>query len=248
MSDKTILLLQEDLVGRIQSDTELAGIAVLSERTADLEHEIAIGLGIDTGSNGKAGAMIVVQQPVAGDEMPNVMFGALNLDFSILVLEEPRINQDPVMGTGKAALEIARRVARIIKHYRPGMLGRIFRSGSPFIAPAQAMVQDAGGNWHAPVAYAVNVSTAEADDVAYTKVSPVSISAAGSVVPQTVTLTTTAVGAEIYYTTDGSYPSAANGTLYSAPVSVTGACTLRAAAYLDGSIPSDVSGATYTES
>lgn len=248
MSDTTLVMLQEDIVERLKSDTELEGVAVLSERKADLEHEVAICLGIDTGSDGKAGAMIVVQQPVATDEMPNVTFGALNLEFTILVMEEPRINQDPVNGTGKSALEIARRVARILKHYRPGMLGRIFVPGSPFISPAETMVQDAGGSWHAPVAYAVRVSTAEADATINTKVGPVVLDPAGGVVPQTVALASNTVGADIYYTLDGAYPSAKTGLLYSAPISVTGACTLRAAAYLDGSIPSDVTGATFTES
>jgi hypothetical protein len=59
--------------------------------------------------------------------------------------------------------------------------------------------------------------------------------------PVTVTITAE-LDAQIYYTTDGSYPSADNdeATLYSAPVEITEATTLRAVAYRTGMQPSNV--------
>jgi hypothetical protein len=79
---------------------------------------------------------------------------------------------------------------------------------------------------------------------------PVASPAAGEVDSGTaITLTTTTAGAEIYYTTDGSAPSAGS-TKYSAaakPV-ITAAATIKAIALKDGMTDSDVLTAAYTVS
>lgn len=48
---------------------------------------------------------------------------------------------------------------------------------------------------------------------------------------QTVTITSATSGATIRYTTDGSTPTATTGTLYTAPISISAAATLKAIAY-----------------
>jgi hypothetical protein len=60
-----------------------------------------------------------------------------------------------------------------------------------------------------------------------------------------VTLTTTTPGAQIRYTTDGSVPSASNGTTYTAPVSVSTTTTLRATAIKAGFANAPASTNTY---
>jgi hypothetical protein len=63
---------------------------------------------------------------------------------------------------------------------------------------------------------------------------PTAIPSAGAVASGTaITLTTTTEGATIYYTLDGSVPSASNGTAYSASAKPI----IRAAATLEGRIP-----------
>ncbi|MDB5085699.1 MAG: hypothetical protein JWN30_2585 [Bacilli bacterium] len=62
---------------------------------------------------------------------------------------------------------------------------------------------------------------------------------------QTVTLSTFMSGALIRYTTDGSTPSATNGTLYSGPFSVSSTTTVKAVAYTS-TTTSPVSIGTYT--
>ncbi|MEZ5305457.1 MAG: LamG-like jellyroll fold domain-containing protein, partial [Verrucomicrobiales bacterium] len=52
-------------------------------------------------------------------------------------------------------------------------------------------------------------------------------------------------GAAIYYTTDGSVPTPANGTLYAGPVAIGTTTVLRAAAFRDGFIQSNVDTQTY---
>ncbi|MCH2064447.1 MAG: lamin tail domain-containing protein [Roseibacillus sp.] len=63
--------------------------------------------------------------------------------------------------------------------------------------------------------------------------------------PFTVTVTTTTPDAEIYYTTDGTEPSPANGTLYRTPVPVATTTTLRAAAFKEGFEPTNVDTQSY---
>ncbi len=56
----------------------------------------------------------------------------------------------------------------------------------------------------------------------------------------TVTIKCNTVDAEIYYTTDGSVPSASNGTLYTSPFTITNTTTINAIALKDGCVPSEV--------
>ena len=56
----------------------------------------------------------------------------------------------------------------------------------------------------------------------------------------TVTIKCNTVDAEIYYTTDGSEPSAENGTLYNGAIDVTNSVTIKAIALKAGCVPSAV--------
>ena len=56
----------------------------------------------------------------------------------------------------------------------------------------------------------------------------------------TVTITCDTTAASIYYTTDGSEPSAKNGTLYNGAIDVTNSVTIKAIALKDGCVPSAV--------
>ena len=62
---------------------------------------------------------------------------------------------------------------------------------------------------------------------------------------QMVEITTLTPGAEIYYTTDGSEPSATSGTLYASPISVITTTTLRAIAVKDDFVSSNIDTHTY---
>lgn len=75
---------------------------------------------------------------------------------------------------------------------------------------------------------------------------PTATPSAGAVSAGTrVTLSTTTAGAAIYYTTDGTDPSATNGTTYSGPIEITGPVTLKAVAVKDGQGSSGVLTAQY---
>jgi hypothetical protein len=56
-------------------------------------------------------------------------------------------------------------------------------------------------------------------------------------------ITSATSGASIRYTTNGTTPTEANGTLYSGPVNITAATTLKAVAYESGFTDSPVTSA-----
>jgi len=62
---------------------------------------------------------------------------------------------------------------------------------------------------------------------------------------QSVTLTSATSGSSIRYTTDGSVPSQVNGSIYSAPVSISSTTTIKAIAFKTGMIASDIISGTY---
>ena len=62
---------------------------------------------------------------------------------------------------------------------------------------------------------------------------------------QNVTITCETAGASIYYTTDGTDPSATNGTLYSGPVAISTSTTLKAIAVMSDHNDSGITSAYY---
>lgn len=76
---------------------------------------------------------------------------------------------------------------------------------------------------------------------------PVFTPAAGAYgLQQEITLACATPGAAIRYTTDGSTPTPVTGTLYTAPIALTGDVTLRALAYAPGKLDSAVVVAAFT--
>jgi hypothetical protein len=62
---------------------------------------------------------------------------------------------------------------------------------------------------------------------------------------QSVTISSSTIGATIRYTTDGSTPSESNGTVYTTPISISANTTLNAIAYLNGYSDSSVVSGSY---
>lgn len=90
---------------------------------------------------------------------------------------------------------------------------------------------------YASVRYSLNFAT-----TATPVISPAAGSYAG---PQSVTITDATSGATIYYTTDGSNPTA-NSTVYAGPITVASSETIEAVAVATGSVESAVVSAAYT--
>lgn len=63
--------------------------------------------------------------------------------------------------------------------------------------------------------------------------------------PFALEITTATAGAVIRYTTDGSAPTATRGRVYRGPIAISGTTVIRAAAFLGGSIPTNVDTHSY---
>lgn len=239
MSDQSLTLMRDDWVARAKADEFFIDIPVFSERNADITNDAANALAIITEKNSKIGAALVVQSPIASDNLPEVTFGPLDVIASFLVLTDPLYN-DGANGTQKDALTIARRIYKIFKHTSAqGIYSAMIPEERPF-EPVPSPL--------APVAYEIRFRTREIDPTIDTKVAMPTITPAGGTAPQTVTLATVTAGASIYYTLDGSHPWSGNeaATLYAAPFDVEAAATLRAGAFKSGSIASNINQGIYT--
>ena len=119
-------------------------------------------------------------------------------------------------------------------------------SSTPYTAPITVTATETIN----AIATATNFSTSAVGSAAYTiesqATAPTFSPAAGLyATAQSVTISSTSTGATIYYTTNGSAPSASS-TRYTGPVSVSASETLQAIAIASGYFNSNVSSAAYT--
>ena len=240
MSETTLPDLQAELLARAKADEYLGAVCIVDERVGDITKSINEALGLVTAVSGKLGACIILQQPIASNAYNEIPGGLLQLDINFLVLEDVTLNSDATAGTLKTALALARRLVRVFQHFSPVGVGQPLVTKTPCITPTEPPQGD--------LAYNVGFTTIEADSDAFLKVAPPVISPNTGAAPQTVTITCATSGAAIWYTLDGSAPWSGNPTalLYTAPVNVLAAGKLRAAAFKNGSIGSDIPRGIYT--
>lgn len=123
-------------------------------------------------------------------------------------------------------------------------------------------VRFVGGNFGTPTGVGVKIyvnGSTQSYDYLYSQIlnlivqgqtitvdAPVITPAGGEITQATtVTITCATTGASIYYTTDGTTPSATHGTLYTGPITISETTTLRAIAVMDG-VSSTITTATFT--
>ena len=232
---RLVLQVQEDCYGRVLAHGYFNYAAVILERRAYTEQEIHKLLGTIKGRAGKVGLAILVQRPVffpgADDSSRR---GQLVQAFT--VLEHPTLNAGD-LGTGITAEEAAIELFNLLDHFNVTAANQVL-SGFP----GGAVVPDdsfTGLNaWE--VRFQLFTSPGRDNACGLPLIDPDSGSGA-----ELVTLSTATAGAEIYYTLDGSYPRAGNGTLYAAPFAPGAGVTVRAVAYKAGLLPSGVAQATF---
>lgn len=184
---------------------------------------------------GKRGVAIIIPQLVADDDFPNLQFGPMTLFPSFLVVEVPELNRDP-SGTGKSARKVARWLRDLFKGF--GMEGMIkdFRAMKPCIHPVPLM-KELGDKVKC---YQVDFRCLEVSTESLSTVQLPVISQVGSTA--FVQIVSGTEGADVFYTLDDSYPSAANteAKLYADPIEVpeSGELLVRACAYKTGMVAS----------
>jgi hypothetical protein len=224
--------IREDIAARLRADEIISGISVVTERSGDPNGEVDAALGLVEGSPGSRGLCLVVLQMTARPETEEIPNPVLILQPVVRVMEHPVVNDSDV-----TAVTLARRVLRVLHHYQPAGLASCLVADSP----ALVGVKDD----FAPLAYDVSFRCMEDDVSPVEKVATPRIwpdeGTATSSSPIAVSIACDTPEAEILYTVDGSPPYRGNAAAqpYSAPITIDGACLVRAAAWKTGCITSD---------
>lgn len=185
---------------------------------------------------GKGGAAVTFLMPMGDTDKPNISGPQMKFIYTARVQEHPIINWGPE-GVRLSAEEIALHTLQL------------FHLSS--LNGANSLAADAStltaGEKDGFITYDVRLFQ-QGNLPAPAKVALPIISPSSGAVPQSVAITCGTAGAAIYYTLDGSYPSSANpaAELYSAPIAVAAAATLRAAAEKSGQQQSNVAQAYFT--
>lgn len=246
--------LQRDLEGYLNASTTGTKLAVMQyvpvyvfrprvTAEGELEDAVMITSAIESAlaglqsKGGKAGLAVVILMPEAGvaSELAKVKKPYLDIEVVVRVIEEPLVNMSD-SGVQISCEQLALDLLSCLHCWKPGGSLRELRgAGKKAIAPVTLPDKPQ------QLAYDVTLTTSFFTEV-QDAVDPVLITVAGALPTVTVTLACPDGAAAIYYTTDGSFPSANNSeaTLYTAPFVVAAAATVRAVAYLSGGLPSNV--------
>ena len=227
---------QADVAATLAADSYFANIPVFIVRSLRIQSKIDNALAGATKTNGKTGLAVLVLMPVGDVDKENIPGPNLIGRITVRVQEIPSINMGDV-GVGIPAEEAALYVLSLLHHrYFIGSLGAMTAAKdalTPSLEFDPKLTYD--------VQFNARLTLNQLSKVAIPTFAPSS-----GAHPQNVTISCATGGASIYYTSDGSLPTPTNGTLVAGVVAVTAAKTLRATAYLAGSVASDTNTAVYT--
>lgn len=222
-----VVQIQDDLVGVLGSYDGLASVNIKSYRRMRMENEINFRTIVETKRAGKCGAGVLVCQPLATNPRPGVTGPVLGWTFPVIVIEQADINMHPQVGTLLSAEEIAQFVLDAVHLHADVRYGTL-------AAAANAIAEEKEFVFDGCIGYRLNFNLTAGKTTQTARLGPVTISVATGA----CTLTGP-TGAQVWYTTDGSYPGrdvAGNAAshLYSGAFAVSSGDKVRAAAYMDG--------------
>jgi hypothetical protein len=222
-----------ELAARLEADAFFADIPVVVADEGNVKATLEKKQAVITSKGGKVGAAVIVLQVIGDDEFTNVAFGPLRLRPAFQVVENRELNLGP-NGTGKSARKIARRVVTVIKPLRLSGMTTDFECDKPCIEPV-SLKDDVAKNL---VAYQVNFACAEADTEGLEQASMPRFEVVGN----QLVMTCATEGATIWFTTDDSYPAPQTDGAddYTSPIDLTEGMIVRACAYQDGKVASQV--------
>lgn len=227
-----------ELQAALECDPFFADIPVVVAEKGNIKLEMEKKAAVITKKGGKRGVAVIILQMVADDTYPELSFGAMRLNPAFQIIESVELNNDE-SGTGKSARKVARRIRDVIKPLRLVGLTTDFVAEQNCIE-AITIADDMAKKL---VAYQVNFYTFENDSERISQVSMPQY----SLVNGQLQLTSGTDGADIYYTTDDTFPGSpdiiagSTAKLFSGPIDVpAGGFTVRAAAFLEGYIASQV--------
>ena len=230
--------LQQDIFFALMSRQELLSVNVKQFRKMVIQSEIDMKLVYLTARNGKSGAGILVEMPTLTSKNPSVSGPVLDVDFSVLIMEQPTINMSTPNGTLLSAEEIALLVTETLHLLSLGSGG--LRASPNAIVPAT--------EYRGVVAYRVHANfvsaTAQTARTGYVQV----VQTGGAGNPVTIGCSSDP-SADIFYTLDGTFPANVNGgnpqsVKYTTAIAADAGVTVRACAYASGKLGGSVANLT----
>jgi hypothetical protein len=221
-----------EIAARIASDPFFVDIPVIVAEAGNVALEMERRQAVTEEKSGKRGAAVIVLQLVADDPNPNLQLGPMKFYPAIQVIEQVEMNNDDC-GTKKSHRKIARRIRDTLK--TTGFVGLIadLRPGKPCIEPTD--LSEIGALLKGSQ---VNFECLEIPQEQITVVQPPTYSSDAN---GKLLIACATVGAEIWFTTDDSYPypgdadsfPGSTSQPYTGPVTMTSPQTIvRACAYL----------------
>ncbi len=224
-----LVQLQEDVTMALLSDSRLAAVNVIQYRKLRQQSEVdASAIYAKPRQGAQAGAGVLVEMPTMQVTEPNLPGPSGQFLVTCVVMEEPNQNMTAEAGTQIEAENIAQMVLECLHGLMFEGLGSLYSDDRP-ITPTE--------EWEGLVAYRVSLRLRLTSDPKQIERVPVP-----TIQEQALQVTLKAVaGADIYYTTDGSFPGPGNpdATKYQNPFAMQGA-VLRWAAYKAGMVGSNV--------
>jgi hypothetical protein len=223
-------VLQADITAILLATPALSYAVILSDDDGDIEAKVARALGpLKGGPTSKQGLVIVTLLPEVTTAEENLPGPPLLVRCEIRVLENVLANRSSI-GTGQRSSQAALAILGALHHHSLGSHA-LYAEKNP-IEPVEVKPGH--------VSHAITLFARSNGLQGPGKCAAVDVAMSEGGVTTLTTLTTLTAGAAIYYTTDGSYPSATSGTLYTAPFAAPAVGTsIRAAAYAPGLNPGD---------
>lgn len=225
---------QESILFYLAGTEYLAEVPMLLLRKENLENKLYNALKVlaVTPDGRKPGACVVVLMPTADVADPNLSGPQMEVTFTIRIMENPTINLSDG-GTGKSAEALALFTLRALHGLAiSGQLSTLYGDNAA-LRPAEE--KDL-------VAYDVQLK-ARLGQNPEAKCAPVALAAGAG----TFTATCATAGADIYYTTDGTFPFkapvfnlATMASLYTGATAYASGDTIRSVAYATNYLPSDI--------
>ena len=218
--------IQQEVADCLLADPFFAAIPILVEQPRDLSYELQASVA----AAGTYGVVLVPQALVSAPTAPGPLFDPVEIAV--------RFYENVPVSTGPHALEIAETALALLHLYRPTTINEVI-----IVAPNALRAITAPN----VVAYEIQVQTQAGASYPVPQLDAPSISSAGSVSPQTVTLGSDQPGAAIFYTVDGSQPAPRGPTssLYIEPFVIGAPSLLRTRAWLAGFVGSGEARASY---
>lgn len=229
MSADFLETLQADIVAILRATPTIIDVNVLPEDDGDMNAKIARGLGTLKSCTGKTGCMAVVMLPEPTQAEPNLPGPPLTVRCQVQVIEQTLVNRNPSTGACMRSSVGAMHVLHALHHH--GLATHSLYP--PPQNPIEPVPVKAGYLSHMVTLLARYKGLQGPGKPGAVTGQMVDIEGVSA-----LELTCGTPDAAIYYSTDGSYPSPNQGTLYADPIENLAAGTVvRAAAYVEGLMP-----------